>query len=86
MSKITLIKEIAANLVGNRKTMTFDQLAKHLTDIGHKTTYETDYKGSRGVAKLVSSVYQNVCNGGDVQGAEDISNAFTDINGKHPWK
>ena len=86
MSKTTLIKEIASNLSSNHKKMTFDQLANHLNDIGHKTSYGTEYHGSRGVARLVSSVYQNVTNEGDLKGADDIANAFTDNNGNHPWK
>jgi len=86
MSKTTLIKEIASNLVVNNKTMTYDQLATHLNDIGHKTSYGTKYHGQRGVAKLISSVYQNVSNQGDNLGADNISKAFTDNNGSYPWK
>ena len=86
MSKTTLIKEIAKNLVENDRTMTYDQLANHLNDIGHKTTYGTEYQGSRGVARLISTVYQDVSNSGDNNGAENIANAFTDNNGNHPWR
>lgn len=56
MSKTTIIKEIAVNLVENKKTMTFDQLTKHLNDTGHMTNYGTEYVGKRGIAKIKSSV------------------------------
>lgn len=85
MSKNTLITEIANNLVSNKKTMTYDQLATHLNDIGHKTTYGTRYTGSRGVSRLISSVFKNVKKEGDIQGANNISKAFTNSSGTYPW-
>lgn len=85
MSKISLIKEIAENLVSNKTKMTFNQLAKYLNDTGHRTTYGTKYIGNRGVAKLVSSVYKKLKKANDIQSAEKVAKAFTDNNGNHPW-
>ncbi|MFN2260435.1 MAG: hypothetical protein ABR595_00015 [Psychroflexus sp.] len=84
MSKVTLIKEIAENLVSNNKTMSYDQLAIHLNDIGCKTSFGTKYTGNRGVARLISSVYKKV-KSRDQKAAEKIAKAFTNINGKYPW-
>jgi hypothetical protein len=85
MSKVTLIKEIAENLVSNKTKMTFSQLATHLNDTGHKTKYGTRYKGSRGTARLVGSVYDELMKSNDVKSAENVANAFTDRNGNHSW-
>lgn len=85
MSKIYLITEIANNLVSNKNTMTYDQLATHLNDIGHRTTFGTKYTGSRGVARLISSVFKNVKKEGNIQGANNIAKAFTNKTGTYPW-
>lgn len=85
MSKVSLIKEIADNVVSNKTSMTYDHLAKHLNDTGHKTTFGTKYTGNRGVARLISSVYKKVVKAGDQKAAEKIAKAFTNTQGKHPW-
>ncbi len=85
MSKVSLIQEIAQNLVDNNKTMTYDQLAVHLNDTGHRTSFGTKYTGNRGVARLISSVYKKVTQTGDIKNAENIAKAFTNTRGKHPW-
>jgi predicted transcriptional regulator len=85
MSKISLIKEIAENLVSNRTKMTYDQLAKHLNDTGHRTTLGTKYTGNRGVAKLIGSVYRKLKKDNDKESAEIVANAFTNKEGNHPW-
>jgi hypothetical protein len=64
MYKKECIGHLAKVLDSNNTTMTGENLANHLNEIGFKTSYGTEYEGGRGTNKLISDTYDRfVANG-----------------------
>lgn len=81
-----LIKAIAETLEKEGLTATFKQVGDALNSLGLKTTFGTEYSGTRGVAKIINDSYDELFQNNDSKAAENVANAFTDIQGKHPWQ
>jgi hypothetical protein len=83
MSKQKYIEELANALSENNKTLTFEELAENLNEVGYETNDGQDYKGGRGTATLVKTVHEK-CEDEDT--AENISTVFTGKDGTLPYE
>jgi hypothetical protein len=85
MNKKEYIGHLANVLVSNNTTMTGENIAHHLNEIGFKTSYGTEYEGGRGTYKLISDTYDWFVAKGKQADADNIAHAFTKPDGTYAY-
>ena len=81
------IWRLASFLFDNQKTMSGQELAKHLNRNGFLTSYGTKYKGKRGTYKLLRETWKWVNDElGLSDEAEKVAKAFPTPDGTYPYE
>ena len=86
MDKREFILNIAKGLISDKKTMYAQDLVNLLNNNSFKTDAGNEYKGGRGIYKLLDSIYYRLEKAGEDDDAEKIAKAFTDASGGYAYK
>ena len=86
MDKREFILDIARGLILNSKTMYAQNLVPLLNASCYKTDVGNEYKGGRGIYKLLDSIYYRLENAGKDDDAESIAKAFKNANGRYAYE
>ncbi len=89
LSKYDYITELGKFLSDHDKVMSFSALARHLNQNGFKTSWGTYYvdtvRGGRGIAKLITAVYNRLDVKGKPEEARKVAKSFVTESGKFAY-
>ena len=85
MNKKEYIGHLANVLVSNKTTITAENLANHLNDIGFETGYGTEYAGGRGTYTLIHATYDWFASNGNQVSADNVALAFKKPDGTYAY-
>lgn len=86
MNKKEYVGHLANALVSNKATMTAENLANHLNEVGFETGYGTEYAGGRGTYTLIHSIYDWFVSNGDQANADKVAQAFVKPDGTYAYQ